>query len=283
MPGPAFAQATTDRVSGVAPGGRPATRRLSASAFRIRAVALRLALLLARVLPHPKRTPFTFYYLLVLLATTITANLLSTHERLALLHAASTNAANLLQRPLGVLVSSALWLADGHWQVYLLLFTVLIAPLERRIGPRWTLAVFASGHVLATLLTELPVLYAIREHLAPARFGHWLDFGVSYGMFAVAGALVLALRWRQRRWAILALYVLVALASLGSGPVAWMTAAGHVAAVHIGMLGWLPWARRRGLLGTLELHPIGVLLRELRIAGTRLPTPVERLPSTMGQ
>lgn len=32
-----------------------------------------------------------------------------------------------------------------------------------------------------------------------------------------------------------------------------VTVAGHAIAAHIGMIGWLPWLRRRGLVGALRL------------------------------
>jgi hypothetical protein len=208
---------------------------------------------LRAVSPNPRRTPFTFWYLVVLLGTTI---LLSTVQKSLgeqLLLWTSTDAKNLAHRPVAVLLGSALVLASRHWSIYLLLFTVLVAPLERRVGAWRTFLVFASGHVIATLATEGPVLVAVALKLVPWRDAKWLDVGVSYGLFACAGLLVVLLA-RPWRWVALALlYVMVVLASLGDGaPVATLTtAAGHVIAVHIGALGWLPWARARGLVGGL--------------------------------
>jgi hypothetical protein len=43
-----------------------------------------------------------------------------------------------------------------------------------------------------------------------------------------------------------------------------VTVAGHAIAAHIGMVGWQPWLRRRGLTGTLRL--------------TRRPRPVAEEP-----
>lgn len=118
---------------------------------------------------------------------------------------------------------------------------LFMAPLERRIGVRRVVLVFLSGHVLATLLTELPVAGGIALGWLPAAAADRLDVGVSYGMYAViaasAGLLLPRLRW-----------------ALSLGLLSWvlsallldtdMTAAGHVLSVLIG-LGWQPVIKRR--------------------------------------
>ncbi|MDQ0382419.1 rhomboid-like protein [Amycolatopsis thermophila] len=205
-------------------------------------------------LPSPVSTPFTFWYLTVLLATTGLQRLLGESISARLLELASTDAHNLWHRPVMSLVSSALWLGDDGWLVYVIIFTLAVAPLERRIGAGWTFAVFASGHVLATLATELPVMWAIGAGALPHTDGRWLDIGVSYGFFATAGALVPVLARRFRAIAVLAIeagivviYLIDAPGTLG----AIVTLAGHLIAAHIGMVGWSRWLRRHGVAGTL--------------------------------
>jgi hypothetical protein len=179
--------------------------------------------------PSPVGTPFTFWYLTVLLATTGLRHLLGEAVSARLLELASTDADNLGHRPVLSLVSSALWVGDDGWLIYVVIFTLAVAPLERRIGAGWTCAVFASGHVLATLATELPVMGVIAAGWLPG--GRWLDIGVSYGFLATAGALVPVLARRFR------------------------AAAGHLIAAHIGMLCWSGWLRRHGFTGTLPRPP----------------------------
>ena len=209
-----------------------------------------------RLLPAPRRTPFTFYYLGVLALTTLLLHFgkpSAVHRLLAL---SSTDAVNLQRHPIQVLLLSALWLQDAHWLIYALIFTAVIAPLERRIGTKWTILIFASGHVLASLATELPVLIAVHAHLLPRVDAHLLDVGVSYGFFAVAGALSVLLPTPFRWWVLGLLNASIVAIYLSTDPTstdATVTVAGHLLSLYIGMLGWLPWLRRRGLVGSLPL------------------------------
>jgi hypothetical protein len=227
----------------------PSPRNGSATT-RCRAAARRVA----RLLPGPRTTPFTFWYLVVLALTTLFIDFATPTAAARLMRISSTSAINLERHPVQVLFLSALWLADQHWLIYAAIFTAVIAPLERRIGTRHTVLVFASGHVLATLATELPVLVAVRTHLLPMVDGHLVDIGVSYGFFATAGALLLMLPAPVRWWAIgalnasiLAMYLDMGVTDLDSV----VTTAGHLLAAYVGMLGWLPWLRRRHLVGSL--------------------------------
>ncbi|GHF76483.1 hypothetical protein GCM10017566_58200 [Amycolatopsis bartoniae] len=210
----------------------------------------------AVLLPSPTATPFTFWYLAVLLATTILQRVVGESVSAKLLAGASTDAHNLWHRPVASLVSSALWIENSGWLVYVLIFALAVAPLERRVGPGWTFGVFASGHVLATLATELPVMVALRHGWLPAEDAHWLDIGVSYGFFATAGAMVPVLEKRLRLPAVVLLELVIGVIYLFDQPgslLSVVTVAGHAIAAHIGMLAWLPWLRRRGLVGTLRL------------------------------
>ncbi|WP_200834524.1 rhomboid-like protein [Amycolatopsis alkalitolerans] len=209
----------------------------------------------AVLLPSPSATPFTFWYLTLLLATTVLQRVVGESVSARLLAGASTDAHNLWHRPVMSLISSALWIEDSGWLVYVLIFALAVAPLERRVGAGWTFAVFASGHVLATLATELPVMVALRQGWLPAADGRWLDIGVSYGFFATAGAMVPILAKRLRLVAVAVIEVLIVVIYLTDDPgslLSIVTVAGHAIAAHIGMLGWWPWLRRRGLAGTLR-------------------------------
>lgn len=209
----------------------------------------------AVLLPSPSATPFTFWYLAVLLVTTVLQRVLGESVSAKLLAGASTDAHNLWHRPIASLIGSALWIEDSGWLVYVLIFALAVAPLERRVGAGWTFAVFASGHVLATLATELPVMIALRNGWLPAADGHWLDIGVSYGFFATAGAMVPVLAKRLRLVVVVVIELMIVVIYLTDEPgslLSVVTVAGHAIAAHIGMLGWWPWLRRRGLVGTLR-------------------------------
>jgi hypothetical protein len=206
-------------------------------------------------LPNPSVTPFAFWYLMVLLSTTVIQRVVDQRVSGLLLALSSTNTHNLRHRPLQSLVSSALWIDYSSWIVYVLIFALAIAPLERRIGPGRTFGVFASGHLLATLATEVPVMWAIGTGRLPENDAHWLDIGVSYGVFATAGAIAVLLTPWLRAGAVLASDLLIVVIYLTDDPdslLSVITLAGHLIALHIGLLGWLAWLRRRRLAGTMR-------------------------------
>lgn len=209
-----------------------------------------------RLLPTPTGTPFTFCYLVVLLVTSNIQHLAGAKISARLLAVSSTDAENLIHHPIDSMISSALWFGGKEVLAYALIFVVAVAPLERRIGSRWTFAVFASGHVLATLATEVPVVWALEAGLLPRQAGQWLDVGVSYGFFATAGAMAIVLVPKQRVWAVAGIDLVIAVIYVTDAPgtlPAGLTFAGHLIAAHIGMLGWLTWLRRRGYAGTVRV------------------------------
>jgi hypothetical protein len=221
--------------------GRPIRTRSPRKSWLTRITAM---------LPTPKRTPFTFCYLVVLFETTLVLKLANPVLSARLLALSSTDAHNLWRRPLRALLTSALWLNGEPWLPYVVIFALAVAPLERRIGSLRAAGVFFSGHVVATLATELPILWAIRAGALPKSDGHWLDIGVSYGFFTTAGALVFLVPGRQRLWALLAVETFIALIYLTDDPTTMgsvVTLLGHAIAAHLGLLCWGPWLRRREL------------------------------------
>lgn len=196
-----------------------------------------------KALPNPKTTPFTFGYLVVLFGTTLVLRFADPVVTTKLLQLSSTDAHNLWRRPLTSLLTSALWLADGGWLVYALIFAIAIAPLERRFGAGRTALVFFSGHVLATLATEVPVMALISGGLLPMTAGRWLDIGVSYGFFTTLGALVFLLRGRARIAALVAMELFIATVWVSDSPETLdsvVTVLGHLCAAHFGFLYWGP-------------------------------------------
>jgi hypothetical protein len=201
-----------------------------------------------RIVPTPHKTPFTFGYLVVLALTTLLLRLASPLLASELLQVSSTDAQNLWHRPLTALLGSAVWLSGEEWAPYAVIFALAIAPLERRLGGWRTAGVFFSGHVLATLVTEVPIMVAISAGLLPRADGRWLDIGVSYGFFTTAGALVFLLPPRWRLSAMLLVEAFIATIYLADDPTSMesiVTVAGHAVAAHFGYFWWGPWLRRR--------------------------------------
>src|SRR5204863_176580 len=65
---------------------------------------------LAVLLPSPSVTPFTFWYLAILLVTTVIQRLVGTTVSARLLSLASTDAHNLWNHPVRSLIASTLWI-----------------------------------------------------------------------------------------------------------------------------------------------------------------------------
>ncbi|MCF2528016.1 rhomboid-like protein [Yinghuangia soli] len=176
--------------------------------------------------------PGTYIWLAVMYATTFVYLRMPAESRTAFLRDRSTNIAHLHEEPLRVLAASAFWAEGAHLVKFTVIFTVVFAVAERWMGTwRW-LAVAVLGHVGATYASQAVVLAGIEAGSLPHRLRHAVDVGPSYALMAVAGVLFhgIAGRWRWAYLAVLAVYV-------GAPAFAEhdFTAAGHVAAVLIGL------------------------------------------------
>lgn len=221
-----------------------------------------------RLLPTPTGTPFTFTFAAVLLATAFIA----AHADPALVHTlqqgSSTDVAHLVRTPVLVLAASALWVVGGVTSPYAVVFLLVLTALERRIGGLRTAGVFALGHVLATLATEVPVGLAVLVGWLPGSSSHRLDYGISFGVAASVGALAGLLRpWLG--WPLLVLFggTLVQDLVEYADP---MTDWGHVTALAVGVALW-PWVRPAAPSGKSRkvtvrhrAHEAAVLVKKLR-------------------
>ena len=162
--------------------------------------------------------PATFCYLAVLCATTGLLAWMGHKSGSGVILYTSSNLKRLTVDPSQALFSSAFWLASGFKELatWGILFPIVLAPVERRLGTRRTIVTFGVGHIGATLLTQGLIAGAIWLRLAASSWENAPDVGASYGFIAVA-AVVFALvpaRWR-------AIYAV--------GLVGWIVAISHVA------------------------------------------------------
>ena len=152
-----------------------------------------------RLVAWVRSAPLTYGYLAILIVTTWV--LASTRAQLGnrLLLAQSTNLRQLAKDPVRVLISSAFWLSHtSSLLVWALLLSLVLAPMERRIGSWRTGIVFAIGHLGATLLTAAGLWTALRLDAVERSVVDAQDVGASYGLLAVAAAMtyVVVPRWR---------------------------------------------------------------------------------------
>lgn len=186
-----------------------------------------------RIAAYMRSAPFTYVFLFVLLITTWVYDTSRPSIARSLLLEQSTNLHQLGQDPTRVLVASAFWLSSS-WGlfVWLILFSLVLAPVERWIGSARTALVFALGHAGATLITAAGLWLAVRYEAVGTYVTHVIDVGVSYGFFAVAAVLALRLSGRRR---VLYLAVLIGYLGATAGVIRDFTDFGHLAAFAIGL------------------------------------------------
>ena len=180
-----------------------------------------------------RRAPATYTYLLILLVTTwVLATSSSTVAR-ALLLERSTNLHELANDPVRVVIASAFFVASApEWLVWAALFTLIAAPVEHRIGSGRAVAVFAIGHVGATLLTAVGLWLALQDNLIQHSVVRAVDVGASYGFVALAGVLTYLLP-RPLRRAYVGACLLALVAALAYSPS--FTDFGHLLALLSGL------------------------------------------------
>jgi hypothetical protein len=152
-----------------------------------------------RLVAWVRSAPLTYSYLAVLFVTTWVLAGASVRITNRLLLAQSTNLHQLARDPVRVLISSAFWLTGTFsLLVWAALLTLVLAPVERRIGS-WRLGiVFTIGHVGATLLTAAGLWTALRLDAVERTVVNARDVGASYGLLAVAAAATYLLAPRLR-------------------------------------------------------------------------------------
>jgi membrane associated rhomboid family serine protease len=180
-----------------------------------------------------RSAPLTYIYLFVLLITTWALQTASAPVAHKLLVEQSTNLHDLGRNPVRVLVASAFWLTGSlELVLWLLLFSLVMAPVERWLGSLKTGLVFALGHVGASLVTAAGLWLLVDVDLIERKVTHAVDVGASYGFVAVAALLIFRLHGRAKH-----LYVLALVGFLGIAA-AWdqnFTAFGHIVALATGL------------------------------------------------
>ncbi|MCU1374835.1 MAG: hypothetical protein JWO68_2121, partial [Actinomycetia bacterium] len=153
-----------------------------------------------------------------------------------------------------------------------------------------TAAVFAAGHVGATVATTVAIWLQVRSGVGGGELTYAVDVGASYGVAAVAGVLVSRLR---RPWSTVAAAGLVGLAAIALLRTGTFTDWGHMCALVIGLAlaplvrpGVTPGDRRRlgRLGGGLLLGAAAVVVVVLLSADTDvvLPPPAALAATVLG-
>ncbi|MFF7341641.1 rhomboid-like protein [Streptomyces sp. NPDC008163] len=187
-----------------------------------------------------RSAPGTYLWLTVLFVTTVIVHQMSPAFEEEFLRQRSTNIHELSRNPVRVLITSAFWIDSGQWLPYAVLYTVFHAPAERRLGTLRWLAVAATAHVLATLVSESVLAWAISRGHAPAAAANTLDVGVSY---ALAGVVAVLTYYVPRPWRPAYLFAVLVIYTVPLITSPTFTDVGHLTAALIG-LGCYPLTRR---------------------------------------
>lgn len=182
----------------------------------------------------------TTIYACLIIAASIGLSQLSDSAQDRFLLLASTNLHNLLHGHVGTLVVSAFVTDGGATWLWLPGLVCLLAVAEIVWRSRKLFALFALGHVGATLLVATGLFFAVRHGAVPISVVRAEDVGVSYGAAAVIGALTWALPTTYRApWASMWFAVTGVAVVIEHD----FTAVGHLTAVTIGMLAAYRWIR----------------------------------------
>ncbi|MGW3105058.1 rhomboid-like protein [Streptomyces sp. NPDC001100] len=187
---------------------------------------------LHRVWTYVRSAPGTYVWLGILFVTTVAMHHMSPEFEQEFLRQRSTNIHELSNNPVRVLFASAMWIDGGRWLPYAVLYTVFHAQAERWLGTARWLMVCVAAHVLASLISEGALLWAVKNGMAPQSSVDTLDIGVSYALAGVVGVLVyrIAVPWRY-------VYLVVVVAVYGV-PLAThrtFTDLGHFTSMAIGL------------------------------------------------
>ncbi|BDM73384.1 hypothetical protein HEK616_68710 [Streptomyces nigrescens] len=183
-----------------------------------------------------RSSPGTHIWLLIIGVTSLVIASASEGLGQFLIHRTSSNIHELNEHPLPSLLISGFWIENpGSFLLYVVMFELVHANVERWTGSwRWLLIV-GGAHVAATLASQELVLLAIEGHQLPRSMTHVVDIGVSYGLAAAAGVLTYRLRSPWRYGYLVGVLAFFAI-PLTTG--ATFTDFGHAIALTMGFAAW---------------------------------------------
>ncbi|KIZ19312.1 hypothetical protein SNA_01935 [Streptomyces natalensis ATCC 27448] len=183
-----------------------------------------------------RSAPGTHIWLLIIGITSVVVASASEGLGEFLLHRTSSNIHELNEHPVPALLMSGFWIErPGSFLLYVVMFELLHANVERWLGTwRWLLIVGAA-HCAATLASQELVLLAIEGHRLPRSMTHVVDIGVSYGLAAAAGVLTYRLRSPWCYGWLLAVLLFFGVPLLTG---ANFTDFGHAIALVLGLVAW---------------------------------------------
>ncbi|HEX7406010.1 MAG TPA: rhomboid-like protein [Candidatus Nanopelagicaceae bacterium] len=191
---------------------------------------------------YMRSAPGTFTYLFVLVITTWVLQTSSSKIANELLLARSTNLHHLFGDPMRVLFGSAFWVSSGEELLFtILIFSLIVAQVERWLGTARTVVIFFLGHVGATVIVALWLWASLNFTYVKSPITNAQDVGASYGFAALAAILAFRISL-PRRW--LYITVVLAIAGIDLTLEPSFTNWGHAIAVALGFISYFFIPRR---------------------------------------
>jgi hypothetical protein len=146
--------------------------------------------------------PATFVYIATWTVTSVLVQGSSQDLTDMFAKSASTNIYGLLTQPLRVLFSSAFLVADNGLFLsgYIVVYVLISARLEQRIGTARWLVVALVAHALGSIITVVLESVLIAQDVLPKATALTTDVGVSYVMVGTCGGYLLFVSRTWRWW-----------------------------------------------------------------------------------
>lgn len=210
------------------------------------------------------RSPVTFIYVATWTVTTILIQGAPDDITALFTRFTSTNIYGIATEPVRVLLGSAFLVADDGlgYVAYVLVFALIVARAEQRLGSARIIVVGLASHVVASLITVELEAEAVRTDRVSGAIVLTTDVGVSYIMAGICAGYLLFVSARWRWWYVATLLVTLVVPLLVTGDI-WSL--GHFLAALTG-LALTAVLRRWGVRPPL-------LWRDLVAAATPRPLP----------
>ncbi|MQY23737.1 rhomboid-like protein [Nocardia macrotermitis] len=202
--------------------------------------------------------PVTIGYVVALVVVAVIYARVGGDVQARILADTSTNLDNLRHGRIATLVSSAFVIGDTDSTITNVpLAACLVALVELRFGALRAVWTFLAGHIGATLLVAVGLWVGIGMGWLPGSLGDSEDVGISYGVMALFGSLIVVVpRGRRIAWGLVWLVIAVQ----GVVDDRDFTSVGHLLAYLIGTgIGALMIVRGRAAayrLGWFDLVPV---------------------------
>lgn len=144
-------------------------------------------MVIRRMVEWVRSAPASCAWLALLFVTTVLQHVGTAAQVTTWLGDSSTDLRHLGSDPITVLVTSLGWLDGAYWLPYVVMFAIVVIPMERRLGVRLWVVLGLAGHVVGTAVSQGALWVAIALGATSSSQMTMRDIGVSYALMAFVG------------------------------------------------------------------------------------------------